>query len=110
MAVTASELRRNVYRLLDEVLESGVPLEIVRRGRTLRIVPVESESKRDRLKGHPAQQQHRLPQSARRRLDSETVAMSPMAVLEIAFLAEAACLGRPVRDGRRVRRRADVDA
>ncbi|MSQ24305.1 MAG: type II toxin-antitoxin system Phd/YefM family antitoxin [Chloroflexi bacterium] len=53
MAITASELRQNVYRLLDQVLESGVPLEIERNGRILRIVPAEGPSKLDRLVPHP---------------------------------------------------------
>jgi hypothetical protein len=53
MAITASELRQNVYRLLDEVLETGVPLEIERNGRRLRIIPVEGPSKFDRLVDHP---------------------------------------------------------
>ena len=38
MAVTASQLRADVYNLLDRVLETGVPLEIERSGRILRIV------------------------------------------------------------------------
>jgi antitoxin (DNA-binding transcriptional repressor) of toxin-antitoxin stability system len=38
MAITASKLRENVYRILDEVLETGEPVEIDRKGRTLRIV------------------------------------------------------------------------
>src|SRR5699024_34212 len=37
--VTASELRKNVYRLIDRTLETGEPLEIRRGGRTLRLVP-----------------------------------------------------------------------
>lgn len=53
MAVTASELRTNIYRLLDEVLETGVPLEIERKGRTLRIVAEEQASKLARLVSHP---------------------------------------------------------
>ncbi|MGI8575307.1 MAG: type II toxin-antitoxin system Phd/YefM family antitoxin [Egibacteraceae bacterium] len=53
MALTASELRQNIYRLLDEVLETGVPLEIERKGRTLRIVPTESGSRLARLTAHP---------------------------------------------------------
>lgn len=40
VAITPSELRRNVYRLLDHVLETGVPLEVERNGRRLRISPV----------------------------------------------------------------------
>lgn len=37
MALTASELRRNIYRLLDQVIETGVPLEIKRGDHVLRI-------------------------------------------------------------------------
>ena len=39
-SVTASKLRANIYRILDEILETGVAVEIVRRGRKLRIVPL----------------------------------------------------------------------
>ena len=39
MKLTASRLRQDIYRILDEVLETGVPVEIERKGRTLRIVP-----------------------------------------------------------------------
>ena len=38
--LTASRLRANVYRVLDQVLETGVPVEIERHGRRLRILPV----------------------------------------------------------------------
>jgi len=38
MPVTASQLRQDVYQLLDRVLETGEPLEIVRKGRTLRLI------------------------------------------------------------------------
>lgn len=51
MAVNASQLRQNIYRLLDEVLETGVPLEIERKGRKLRIVADEAPSKLDRIVG-----------------------------------------------------------
>jgi antitoxin (DNA-binding transcriptional repressor) of toxin-antitoxin stability system len=53
MAVTASELRQNIYKLLDEVLETGVPLDIERKGERLRIVPAEPLAKLDRLIPHP---------------------------------------------------------
>lgn len=51
MALTASKLRANVYRLLDEVLETGKPLEIERNGKLLVIAPKEkaNESIWDRL-------------------------------------------------------------
>jgi len=49
MAITASKLRADVYRLLDEVLETGQPLEIERNGRKLVIAPKEELSFWDRL-------------------------------------------------------------
>ncbi|MGI8648411.1 MAG: type II toxin-antitoxin system Phd/YefM family antitoxin [Acidimicrobiales bacterium] len=52
MAITASQLRQNVYRLLDEVISSGIPLEIERNNRRLRIVSLEAPSKLARLKSH----------------------------------------------------------
>lgn len=53
MVVTASELRQNVYRLLDEVLRTGEPIEIERAGRRLRIVSVDPPAKLSRLEAHP---------------------------------------------------------
>lgn len=52
MALTASSLRSNIYRLLDQVLETGQPLEIERKGKLLKIVPVEKQSKMDSLVKH----------------------------------------------------------
>lgn len=49
MVVTASKLRGNIYRLLDRVLETGVPIEVERRGQVLRIVPAEPRDKLSRL-------------------------------------------------------------
>ncbi len=45
MLITASELRGNIYQLLDKVLETGEPLEIVRKGRLVRIVADEKPSR-----------------------------------------------------------------
>ncbi len=49
--VTATELRSNIYRILDEVLDSGRAQEVVRKGRRLLIVP--AEPKRRRLEDLP---------------------------------------------------------
>lgn len=49
MAISASKLRANVYRLLDEVLETGQALEIERKGKTLVIAPKERGSIWERL-------------------------------------------------------------
>ena len=50
--VTPTELRRSIYKLLDEVLDSKVPLEVERKGKRLIIVPAEAVSKFDRLEPH----------------------------------------------------------
>jgi hypothetical protein len=49
MPVNATQLRANVYRLLDEILETGRPLEIERNGKVLVIAPKEAGSIWDRL-------------------------------------------------------------
>ena len=50
MRVTASKLRENVYQILDEAIATGVPVEVVRKGKVLKIVPDKPVSKLDRLK------------------------------------------------------------
>lgn len=47
--LTASKLRQNIYRILDTILETGVPVEIERGGRVLRIVPDDPPSKLEHL-------------------------------------------------------------
>ena len=54
MALKASALRENIYRILDEVLETGVPVEIERRGKILKIVSAEPRSELDNLKARPS--------------------------------------------------------
>ena len=53
MTITASKLRENIYRLLDEALATGVPIEIERNGRILRIVPDEAPSRLSRIVRRP---------------------------------------------------------
>jgi antitoxin (DNA-binding transcriptional repressor) of toxin-antitoxin stability system len=50
MRVTASKLRENVYQILDEAIETGVPVEVIRKGKVLKIVPDKPVSKLDRLR------------------------------------------------------------
>jgi len=47
MAISISALRQNIYKLLDQVLMTGKPLEIERNGEKLLITPAPD---RDRLK------------------------------------------------------------
>jgi hypothetical protein len=49
MGISASTLRADIYRLLDQVLETGQPLEIERKGKVLVIAPRERGSRLDRL-------------------------------------------------------------
>jgi hypothetical protein len=49
-AITASKLRENVYRILDEVIRSGIPVDIERNGHKLKILPDEPVNKLDNLK------------------------------------------------------------
>lgn len=50
MAISSTKLRENIYTLLDEVLKTGKPLEVSRKGRKLLIVPEPPESKLARLR------------------------------------------------------------
>lgn len=50
-SITASGLRKDIYRLLDQVLETGVPLQIERRGKILKII---AQDPPDRLGELPA--------------------------------------------------------
>ena len=52
MAITASALRNNVYRLLDRVAEGGGPLTIKRRGRLLKIICTDRPTKLSQLSRH----------------------------------------------------------
>jgi len=47
MKITATELRQNVYKLLDSVVKTGVPLEVERNGVILKII---AEQPQDKLK------------------------------------------------------------
>jgi len=51
--ITPTELRKNLYRILDELLNSGKPLDIIRKGHKLRIMPLEQASRIKNLEPHP---------------------------------------------------------
>lgn len=49
MQLSASKLRENIYRILDQVLETGEPVEIKRKGKIVRIVAAEPPDRLGRL-------------------------------------------------------------
>ncbi|MCL4835440.1 MAG: type II toxin-antitoxin system Phd/YefM family antitoxin [Caldilineaceae bacterium] len=51
--VTPTQLRANIYHLLEEILHTGLPLEIRKGERRLRIVPVEKVDKFQNLPARP---------------------------------------------------------
>jgi prevent-host-death family protein len=53
MRFSATKLRANLYKVLDSVLKTGMPVEINRGGKFLRIVRVAPKDKLDNLKPHP---------------------------------------------------------
>jgi prevent-host-death family protein len=48
VAITATKLRADLYRVIEYVITKGVPVEVELRGRKVRIVPAEP---RDKLAG-----------------------------------------------------------
>lgn len=54
MSVTASQLRQDIYRLIDQVLATGQPLEIERKGQRLRLIADQPVSRLARIRGNPA--------------------------------------------------------
>jgi len=51
--ITVTELRGNIYNLLDEVLNTGIPIEIDKGGKRLRIMPVDKVYKLQNLVSRP---------------------------------------------------------
>lgn len=54
MAIKATQLRQNLYQLLDKVLEDGKPLEVERGGQILQIIPAKKRSKFEMLEDRQA--------------------------------------------------------
>lgn len=65
MEITASELRANIYKIIDHVISTGEPVEIRRKSDRVRLVPAVKRSKLERLerrddyiKGNPEEFVH----------------------------------------------------
>ena len=52
-SITVTELRGNIYNLLDEVLNTGIPIEINKGGKKLKIIPVDKSKKLQNLISRP---------------------------------------------------------
>jgi hypothetical protein len=50
MRLKPSQVREDIYRILDQVLETGIPVEIERNGKLLKIVAAEPPGKLANLK------------------------------------------------------------
>lgn len=53
MKLNATNLRANLYKIIDQVIETGVPIEIERKGKKVKLMPVEERNKLANLKAHP---------------------------------------------------------
>lgn len=53
MSISLTQLRANLYKLVDQVIESGIPIEIERKGVTVQLVSVRKKSKLANLTKHP---------------------------------------------------------
>ena len=51
--ISVTELRGNIYKLLDEVLDTGLPIEVIKGGKKLTIMPAEKVNKLDNLVSRP---------------------------------------------------------
>lgn len=52
--ISLTTLRQQLFKVVDRIIETGVPVEVNRRGHKLRIVPVAKTSKLARLAPHKA--------------------------------------------------------
>jgi len=51
MKIKVTKLRQNLYRILDDILQTGIPVEIERNGKILKIIP-EKINKLNNLEKH----------------------------------------------------------
>lgn len=50
MIMTATELRKKIYSVIDQVAKTGVPVDVTRKGQTVRIIPTKKFSRLANLK------------------------------------------------------------
>jgi len=59
MAITPSKLRQNIYRLLERVAKTGIPLEVRYKGKLLKIIADKKLGKIERLKKFPKRKMYK---------------------------------------------------
>ncbi len=52
MPVSLTYLRAHLYQIVDQVIKSGIPIEIERKGIKVKLTPVQPQKKLDRLIKH----------------------------------------------------------
>lgn len=53
MSLKLTEFRANLYKIVDEAIKTGVPVELERKGVKIRLVPEKKQSRFERLVKHP---------------------------------------------------------
>ncbi len=53
MAISVTKLRANLYEIVDRVIETGVAVEVMRKGETVRLERAKPKSKLQRLAKNP---------------------------------------------------------
>ncbi len=53
MSLNITKLRANLYNIIDQVIETGIAVEVERNGKVIKIMSVEKRSKLANLKPHP---------------------------------------------------------
>jgi hypothetical protein len=52
MPISLTKLRADLYNIVDQVIETGLPVDVERNGKTVRIIAIEKKSKLANLKAH----------------------------------------------------------
>ena len=53
MPLSLTEFRANLFKIVDQVIKTGVPIEIERKGIKIKLVPEKQKTKIQRLTKHP---------------------------------------------------------
>lgn len=53
MPISITKLRADLYKIVDQVIETGLPVEIERHGKKVQIIAINKKSKLANLQAHP---------------------------------------------------------